>query len=124
MRRSVSAPAGVRLFETTTSYSYPQIPGYQDPARLDNGPLIVRNPEPGSEAEKVRDEAVPSPKKDGGRREKTDSTFEDTPGGLYAMEEHPSREDVVGDYPGGEAQAGVAEAAVPEESKARTEGKK
>lgn len=123
MRRSVSAPAGVRHFETTTSYSYPQIPGYQDPARLDNGPLIVRNPEPGSEAERVRDEAVPHPKKDSGPREKTDSTFDDTPGGLYAMEEHPSGEDVVGDNSGGETQGDVAEAAVPEESKASTEGK-
>ncbi|KUI59107.1 hypothetical protein VP1G_11123 [Cytospora mali] len=41
-----------------TSYSYPQIPGYQDPARLRRGPLVVMNPDTGSEAEGVRDEVV------------------------------------------------------------------
>lgn len=58
MRRTVSAPAWVRVSPTAHCYSYPQIRSYQDPARVRQGPLVVTNPDPGSEAEKVRDEAL------------------------------------------------------------------
>lgn len=58
MRRTVSAPAWVRVSPTTSCYSYPQIRSYQDPARIRQGPLVVTNPDPGSEAEKVRDETL------------------------------------------------------------------
>ncbi|KAK2597741.1 hypothetical protein N8I77_012505 [Diaporthe amygdali] len=58
MRRTVSAPAWVRVSPTAAYYSYPQIKAYQNPARVRQGPLVVMNPDPGSEAERVRDEAV------------------------------------------------------------------
>lgn len=59
MRRTLSAPAWVQIRpEGATSYSYPQILGYHDPARLSRGPLVVTNPDAGSEAERVRNEAV------------------------------------------------------------------
>lgn len=38
--------------------TYPQIGGFHDPARTSGSPLVVANPDPGSEAERVRDDAA------------------------------------------------------------------
>ncbi|ROW11359.1 hypothetical protein VMCG_01207 [Cytospora schulzeri] len=38
--------------------TYPQISGFHNPARASGSPLVVANPDPGSRAERVRDEAV------------------------------------------------------------------
>lgn len=38
--------------------TYPQTGGFHDPSRASGSPLVVANPDPGSEAERVRDDAV------------------------------------------------------------------
>lgn len=38
--------------------TYPQIGGFHHPARASGSPLVVTNPDPGSEAERVRDDAA------------------------------------------------------------------
>lgn len=38
--------------------TYPQIGGVHDPSRASGSPLVVANPDPGSKAERVRDDAV------------------------------------------------------------------
>lgn len=83
MRRTLSAPAGVTTTacsDTATSYSYPQIPGYHDPARLNHRPLVVMNPDAGSEAAMVRDEAVRKPlmRNDSHKREEDESDERET----------------------------------------------